>query len=90
LAEIVHAIPNNCDWDEWNRIGMAIYAASNGSGQGGVVFDDFSAKNPTKYCPHATAARWAHYHRSPPSRIGLGSLVYLAQQNGWRPSKAAS
>ncbi len=32
LAEIVAAIPNNCSWEDWNKIGMAIFAASGGSG----------------------------------------------------------
>jgi hypothetical protein len=89
LAEVVAAIPNNCGWDEWNRIGLAIYAASGGSQQGGVIFDDWSAKSP-KYNPYTTAERWNDYHRSPPSRIGMGTLVHLAQQAGWRPTRAAS
>jgi hypothetical protein len=83
LAELVAAIPNNCDWTEWNRIGMAIYAASGGSAEGGIVFDDFSAKNP-KYNPYNTAERWQHYGRSPPSRVTVGTLVYLARQHGWK------
>jgi hypothetical protein len=89
LAEIVSAIPNNCCWEEWNRIGMAIYAASNGSGQGGVIFDDWSATS-AKYNPYTTAERWNRYHRSPPSRIGMGTLVHLARQAGWRPARTAS
>jgi hypothetical protein len=84
LAELVHAIPNNCDWIEWNKTGMAIYCASQGSEQGSTVFDNWSAKS-SKYNAYATAARWRHYHRSPPSRIGVGSLVYLAKEAGWQP-----
>jgi Primase C terminal 2 (PriCT-2)/Bifunctional DNA primase/polymerase, N-terminal len=84
LAEIVHAIPNRCSWEEWNAIGMAIFAASGGSGDGQVIFDDFSAKS-GKYDPHAVVERWRNYGRSPPSRIGLGFLVRLAREAGWRP-----
>jgi hypothetical protein len=87
LAEVVAAIPNNCDWTEWNRIGMAIYGASAGSDQGGIAFDDFSAKS-TKYNPYETSARWQHYHRSPPDRIGLGTLIRLARQAGWQPRQS--
>ena len=46
LAEVVHAIPNNEDWHGCNCIGLAIYGASQGSNQGGIVFDDWSAKSP--------------------------------------------
>lgn len=88
LADLVGAVPNDCDWHAWNRIGMAIFAASGGSDQGGIVFDDWSAKS-SKYNPYTTAARWRHYHRSPPSRIGAGTLVYLAGAAGWRPTRVA-
>jgi Primase C terminal 2 (PriCT-2) len=84
LAEIVHAIPNNCSWDEWNAIGMAVFAASGGSGDGKVIFDDFSAKS-SQYDPHAVEERWRNYRRSPPDRIGIGFLVRLARGAGWRP-----
>jgi hypothetical protein len=89
LADIVAAIPNNCSWEEWNKIGMAIFAASEGSGDGFVVFDDFSARSP-KYDPHETQRRWFNYRRSPPSRIGMGTLVHLARQAGWQPGRVAS
>jgi hypothetical protein len=81
LTEIVRAIPNNVDWHGWNNIGMAIYAASDGSGDGFIVFDDFSARSP-KYNPRAVEERWRNYRRSPPSRIGMGTLVHLARQAG--------
>jgi hypothetical protein len=91
LAELVRAIPNDCDWEGWNRIGMAIYAASGGSDHGGIVFDSWSARSP-KYNPYRTIERWRHYDRSPPSRIGLGTLLRLAREAGWRPTgeRAAS
>jgi hypothetical protein len=84
LAEVVAAIPNDCDWHGWNRIGTAIFAASGGSDQGGIIFDSWSAKS-VKYDPYATIARWNHWHRSPPSRLSAGTLIYLARQAGWRP-----
>lgn len=86
LAEVVAAIPNDCDWHGWNRIGMAIFASSGGSDQGGIIFDTWSAKSP-KYDPYVTVTRWHHWHRSPPSRLSAGTLVYLARQAGWRPPR---
>jgi hypothetical protein len=85
LSEIVRAIPNNCGWEEWNNIGLAIFAASKDGGDGFVVFDDFSAKSSSKYDAHETALRWMHYQRSPPTKTGLGKLAKLARQAGWRP-----
>jgi hypothetical protein len=87
LAELVAAIPNSADWDGWNAMGLAIYAATGGSDHGAVIFDDWSAKSP-KYNPYTAADRWRHFHRSPPSRTGIGKLVKLALQAGWRSDKA--
>jgi hypothetical protein len=87
LAELVHAIPNNCGWEDWNKIGLAIYATTGGSDYGAVVFDDWSAKSP-KCNPYTTTHRWRQFHRSPPSRTGIGKLVKLALQAGWRGEKA--
>jgi hypothetical protein len=84
LAEVVHAIPNGCNWTEWNKIGMTIFASSDGSEAGFVVFDDWSAKSP-KYDPHEVEERWRNYRRSPPRRLSIGSLVYRARQHGWTP-----
>jgi hypothetical protein len=83
LAEVVGAIPNEgLSWEDWNRLGLAIFAASCGSEEGYIAFDDLSARC-AKYDPHQTRARWLHFHRSPPNRIGVGTLIHLARQNGW-------
>jgi hypothetical protein len=86
LAELVRAIPNDCDWIEWNRVGMAIFAASGGSDHGGIVFDKWSAKSP-KYNPTRpsngggiTAAR--HRHGSGSER----SCISRAKQDGAQPA----
>ena len=84
---LVDAIPNDCDRHGWNRVGMAIFAATGESDQGGVIFDAWSAKNP-KYNPYETVGRWRHWHRSPPTRLSAGTLVYLARQAGWQPPRA--
>jgi hypothetical protein len=85
LVEMMRAVPNNADWIEWTNIGLAIYAATGGSDDGGAVFDNWSAKSP-KYNPYTTVERWRHFRRSPPCRTGLGKLVKLALEAGWRPA----
>lgn len=87
LEEVCAAIRNDCDWHDWNRVGMAIYNASGGCELGFIAFDDFSARSP-KYNPRAVRERWKNYRRSPPNRIGLGTLVHLARQAGWMRSAA--
>ena len=70
---------DDLDWETWNKAGMAIFAASGGSRDGFPIFDHFS-KKAAKYNAHTTMERWQSYHRSPPTRIGFGSLHHWACQ----------
>jgi hypothetical protein len=83
LAQLVAAIPNNCNWEAWNAIGMAIFVVDS-SDYGLTVFDDFSVKSPN-YDSHTVQERWRNYRRSPPNRTGIGKLISLAVAAGWRP-----
>lgn len=69
-------------WDDWNKIGMAIYCAT--EAKGFVIFDQWS-RSSGKYNQLETRQRWDHYSKSPPTKIGAGSLYFFAQQNGWVP-----
>jgi hypothetical protein len=80
-------IPNDggTHWDTWsNDIGIAVFGASSGQEWGFKAYDEWSAKSP-KHDPQNTVDRWAGFHRSPPSRAGMGKLWYLAEQAspGW-------
>jgi hypothetical protein len=81
VAPAVAAIANDdLGWDDWNRIGMAIYAATSGSDEGAQLFDAFSQKS-SKYKKRETTQKWKQYKRSPPTRIGMGSLWEIAFQH---------
>jgi P4 family phage/plasmid primase-like protien len=86
-------LPNgDLEWAAWNRIGMALWAATGGSSAGLAAWHGFSEKSP-KYDPSATTERWRHYATSPPDRIGAGSIFHMAQQAcpSWRrPSLIAA
>lgn len=79
IAAAMAAIPNTGppDWEQWNKIGMAIWAATGGSAIGGELFNEWSKRNPS-YSEAATEERWRHYHRSPPTSLGAGTLFRLA------------
>lgn len=81
IQAALDVIPNlRGDWEWWGcRIGMAVWRASGGSAEGLAAWIAWSARNPI----HDDAAcheRWEHWFRSPPTRIGYGSLVYEARQ----------
>jgi hypothetical protein len=82
----VAVIPNDfpdpaISYNEWVRIGLAIYAASGGSEEGFVIFDQWSRKNVQgRYNAANTRNKWRGFHRTPPNRIGVGTLFYLADK----------
>jgi hypothetical protein len=83
VAAAVAVIPNpDLDWTEWSKIGMAIFRSTDG--QGFDIFDAWSRKS-AKYDARETRKRWNGFQRSPPTRIGVGTLIYYANAfaPGW-------
>ena len=90
LAEIetaLMAIPNNAsvNWERWNRIAMAVYAATGGTAAGFEMFDKWSQKYPD-YNADDTKAKWKAIEKWPPTDLGVGTIFYEAEQAspGWR------
>ena len=87
LTEAMQFVPNNFarkdSWNEWTAIGMALFAATNGSEQGLALFDAFSQKSPL-YDAQRTRDRWLGIAGSPPSQTGQGKIFAIAIANGWR------
>jgi hypothetical protein len=79
--QVLGEIIANADWEwaDWNRLGMAVFAASGGSEAGFAAFDSISRRSP-KHDPDETRRRWEHYRQFPPDRLGPGTLVYEARQ----------
>ncbi len=81
VAAALAAIPNQGppDWEHWNRVGMATWAATGGSLTGFVAWVAWSERHPT-HDPDLCRERWEHYSTSPPGSIGAGSLFHLARE----------
>lgn len=91
VESALEAIPNvNRSWDEWNRIGMAVWRATDGSEAGLEAFDYWAQKS-AKYQAEGPEERWRAYVGSPPDSIGYGSLFYEAKQAdpAWSPPSQA-
>jgi hypothetical protein len=63
----------------WNAIGMAIFAATDGSAEGFKLFNAFSRRS-RKYDAANTRAKWKAFHGCPPREIGAGTIFHLAKQ----------
>src|SRR5262245_51956760 len=92
LRAALDAIPNNdLGWEEWNRIGMAIYAATSGSAAGLDLFHSWSKKS-RKYNASATAEKWHALRSCPPTEISAGTIFFEADSADpeWRARYEAS
>jgi predicted P-loop ATPase len=85
IADALAVIPNNADWDRWYQLGMAVWRATGGSADGFTAWDTWSKKSP-KYDARNTAQKWAAFFKSPPTKIGAGTIFHLADQASpnWR------
>lgn len=69
-------------YPEWVKIGMALKA---GLGEAGRDLWIRWSRKGSKYSPgtpDSPEAKWESFHRS---GVGLGSLLWMAQQAGWKP-----
>jgi hypothetical protein len=82
----VYKNTDETEWEPWNNTGMALFNATERSAEGKALWSAWSATS-VKDDPAATAKRWEDYKKSPPDRIGAGSLFYWARQidPNWLP-----
>lgn len=78
-------IPNDAlDWDSWIRVGLALKGALGEEGRD--LWLDWSAncsKSGKSGKSDTAAKEWARFK---PTKIGAGTLYFLAEQAGWSPS----
>ena len=83
VQDAMFAIPNDdVPWDDWNKIGMALYGAL---GEDGLsVFEEWSGRSRKAGGKgDSPARRWKSYRKSPPTQLGAGSIYHIARQYGW-------
>jgi hypothetical protein len=80
VAAAMRVVPNPDDlnWEEWNRRGIAIFNAT--AGRGFATFDAWSQKW-FRYNANDTLEAWRGYlKRPPPKTIGAGTIFHLADE----------
>jgi hypothetical protein len=91
LREALRIIPNpDLGWKAWNRVAMAIYAATDGGDDGFELFCEWSRKS-SKHTDEGAHRKWYHELEStPPEEIGVGTLFWLASEAdpNWREAAA--
>jgi AAA domain/Bifunctional DNA primase/polymerase, N-terminal/Primase C terminal 2 (PriCT-2) len=67
-------------WDEWNNVGIEIYASCKGADYGLDAWERWLKTDPV-YATQATGCEdaWKRFHNSPPTRTGAGALINKAR-----------
>lgn len=73
------------DYDTWLKVGMALHA----DGQPCYVWDEWS-KNSHKYQEGACEKHWKTFGNYSGANVGIGSIVQMAKDNGYKPSDGFS
>jgi hypothetical protein len=72
-------------WKYRNNIGMATWLATDGCDEGFEAWCDWLQRS-GRFNRDAAERQWQRYRKYPPDRIGLGSLIFLADHAdpNWR------
>ena len=83
VKRLLGNIPNLSapDWEFFNKVGMATWAATIGSQEGFSAWSAWASQNPC-YTKQETESRWENYSRSPPTKAGAGTLSFLGKKKG--------
>lgn len=73
--------PDSLIYDEWLRVGMAL----NEAGYSVEIWDWWSSKGIKYKDKRDLENRWKDF--SPSGGVTIATLVYMAQQNGWKPER---
>lgn len=73
----------DCSYDDWYQIGMALQAG----GWPLAMWDNWSMGG-AKYVSGECVKKWESFR--PDAGISFGTLVYMAQVNGWKPKEIES
>lgn len=78
LKEALNHLPAD-DYEDWLKVGMAL----KGGGVAFHIWDEWSQKS-AKYSECGMQAKWNSFRTS---GLGLGSIFYWAQLQGWQPKR---
>lgn len=84
LLEVLKNIePSALDYQDWLNVGMALQY----EGYGVEIWDDWSSQDSRRYHPGECKRKWEGFHRGNTVPVTGGTIVQLAKENGWTPSR---
>jgi RepB DNA-primase N-terminal domain/Primase C terminal 2 (PriCT-2) len=78
-AGALEILPPAMEWHNRNKIGMATWRATDGAIEGFEAWCRWLERS-GRFNLYSAQLQWLRYFKSPPTRIGLGTLIFLADQ----------
>jgi hypothetical protein len=78
-AGALEILPPAMEWHDRNYIGLATWRATDGDIEGFEAWCRWLERS-GRFNLRAAQRQWLHYFKCPPDRIGLGTLIFLANQ----------
>ena len=79
VIELLHYIPADCDYEEWNRVLMGLHNYFVGSATGMAIADDWSSSG-SKYKTSEVEKKWATFQSG--EGISIKTVMAIAKDNG--------
>lgn len=76
---LAHVANDDCHYDDWVKIGMAVHQATGGTGY--ELWREWSARS-SKHDESMMEKRWHSFGKSA-NPVTIGTLIYHAEQGGW-------
>jgi hypothetical protein len=77
VAGALEIIPTSLKWKSRNHIGMAAWRATDGHEEGFQAWSRWLERS-GQYDADRAEKRWDHYSRSQPTKLGIGTLIMIA------------
>jgi Primase C terminal 2 (PriCT-2)/Bifunctional DNA primase/polymerase, N-terminal len=81
-AVILQRIDPDCGYENWLRVGMAIFHESSGSEEGYRLFDDWSQKGRKYKGSRDTEIKWNSFREDVSNPVTIGTLIMMARDVG--------
>jgi len=92
LSAVLQALDPDLGYDEWLRVGAALFHVTGASDEGFALFDRWSSAGCKYRGPRETAAKWRSFRLDHPHPAGMGTLRWMVERAGheWEDVCAAA
>lgn len=84
IKDMLSCLSPDMDYHDWVKVGMAIHAATDGSGV--KIWDDWS-RGGQEYKENECDRKFHSFGKYSGNTIGMGTLVKMARAAGWEPAQ---